>query len=40
LVKKGVPKDQLMAQIKTDDIGWSLRVPQVEAFYDELSKAK
>jgi hypothetical protein len=40
LVKNGVAKDQLMARIKTDDIGWSLRVPQVDAFYDELSKGK
>src|SRR5208337_4579107 len=22
LVRKGVPKDQLMAQLKTDDLGW------------------
>ncbi len=40
LVRKGVPKDQLLAQIKTDDIGWSPRVPAVDAFYEELSKAK
>ncbi len=40
LVHKGVPQDQLMAQIKTDDIGWSLRVPKVDAFYAELSESK
>jgi len=38
LVKKGVPKDQLLMQIKTDDIGWAPRVPQIDAFYDELMK--
>jgi cyclase len=37
LVKKGVPKDQLLSQIKTDDIGWTLRIPQVDAFYQELA---
>jgi glyoxylase-like metal-dependent hydrolase (beta-lactamase superfamily II) len=40
LVHKGVPQDQLLAQIKTDDIGWSLRVPKVDAFYAELSESK
>ena len=39
-VRKGVPKDQLMAQIKTDDLGWMPRVPNVDPFYDEISKAK
>jgi glyoxylase-like metal-dependent hydrolase (beta-lactamase superfamily II) len=39
LIKSGVPKDQLLARIKTDDIGWSLRIPQVDAFYNELSKS-
>ena len=39
-VGKGVPKDQLMAQIKTDDLGWTPRVPNVDPFYEELSKAK
>jgi glyoxylase-like metal-dependent hydrolase (beta-lactamase superfamily II) len=38
LVKKGVPKEQLLMQIKTDDIGWAPRIPQVDAFYNELSK--
>ena len=40
LIKKGVPKEQLLMQIKTDDIGWAPRVPQVDAFYDELSKMR
>ena len=40
LVHKGVPKDQLLAQLKTDDIGWGLRIPDVGAFYDELSQSK
>ena len=39
-VRKGVPKDQLMAQIKTDDLGWTPRVPNVDLFYEELSKTK
>ncbi len=38
LVRKGVPKDQLLMQLKTDDIGWAPRVPQIDPFYDELSK--
>jgi len=38
LVRKGVPKDQLLAQIKTDDIGWAPRIPQVDAFIEELGK--
>jgi cyclase len=37
LVRAGVPKDQLLMQIKTDDIGWALRVPQVDALVAELS---
>ena len=37
-VAKGVPKDQLMASIKTDDLGWMPRVPNVDAFYAELQK--
>ena len=46
LVKKGVPKDQLLAQIKTDDIGWNVNGPpwnqpaRLDAFYAELAKAK
>jgi len=43
LVAKGVPKDQLIAQIKTDDLGWNINNQQwnnpqrVDAFYAELS---
>jgi len=40
LVKKGVPKEQLLKEIKTDDIGWAPRIPQVDAFYAELSKGR
>jgi cyclase len=38
LIRKGVAKDQLLSQIKTDDIGWTPRIPNVDAFYAELSK--
>ena len=42
LVKKGVPKDQLMAQLKTDDLGWQLSFTgdQLDGFYAELSRTK
>ena len=46
LVKKGTPKDQLLGQIKTDDIGWNVTGGQwnqparLDAFYEELSKAR
>jgi cyclase len=40
LVRQGVAQDQLLAQIKTDDIGWAPRVPKVDAFYAELSASK
>jgi cyclase len=40
LIREGVPQDQLLAQIKTDDIGWAPRVPKVDAFYAELSGSK
>jgi len=42
LVKRGVPKDQLMAQIKSDDLGRRLRfsMPQLDGFYAELARAK
>jgi cyclase len=40
LVQKGVPKDQLLMQLKTDDIGWAPRAPQIDPFYEELSKKK
>jgi len=39
-IHKGVPKDQLLGQIKTDDLGWKARVPNVDPFYEELSRAK
>ena len=38
LVRAGVPKDQLLMQIKTDDIGWAPRIPQVDALVAELQK--
>jgi glyoxylase-like metal-dependent hydrolase (beta-lactamase superfamily II) len=42
LVKQGTPKDQLMAQLKTDDLGWrfSFTGDQLDRFYDELSHPK
>ena len=42
LVKHGVPKDQLMAQLKTDDLGWQLSFTgdQLDSFYAELSQTK
>jgi len=40
LVRQGVPQDELMAKIKTDDLGWTPRVPKVDAFYAELSESK
>jgi len=39
LVRKGVPKDQLLAQLKADN-EWAPRVPNVDAFYAELSASK
>jgi glyoxylase-like metal-dependent hydrolase (beta-lactamase superfamily II) len=38
LAKKGVSKDQLLMQLKTDDIGWAPRVPLIDPFYEELTK--
>ena len=40
LIRKGVAKDQLLSQLKTDDIGWTPRIPNVDPFYEELLKAK
>jgi glyoxylase-like metal-dependent hydrolase (beta-lactamase superfamily II) len=39
LVKRGVPKEQLMEQLKTDDLGWhfSFNGADLDAFYAELS---
>jgi len=42
LVRTGVTKDQLMAQLKTDDLGWrlSFSVDPLDRFYAELSQTK
>jgi len=42
LVRQGVPKDQLMAQLKTDDLGWrfSFTGDRLDRFYNELSHTK
>jgi cyclase len=42
LVKQGVSKDRLMAQLKTDDPSWQLNLTgeQLDSFYAELSRAK
>jgi glyoxylase-like metal-dependent hydrolase (beta-lactamase superfamily II) len=42
LVKNGTSKDQLMAQLKTDDLGWRLNLTgdRLDMFYAELSKSK
>jgi glyoxylase-like metal-dependent hydrolase (beta-lactamase superfamily II) len=42
LVKNGVPKEQLMAQLKTDDLGWRFNFTgdQLDRFYAELSQTK
>jgi cyclase len=37
LVRRGVPKDQFMAQLKTDDIGWAPRIPVIDGLYAELA---
>jgi len=37
LVKKGTPKEQLLMQLKTDDIGWAPRVPAIDGLVSELS---
>jgi glyoxylase-like metal-dependent hydrolase (beta-lactamase superfamily II) len=38
LVKSGVPANQLLMQLKTDDLGWTPRIPMVDAFVAELKK--
>lgn len=38
LVKKGTPKEQILMQLKTDDIGWAPRIPAIDGLYAELSK--
>jgi cyclase len=40
LVKQGVPQDQLLMQLKTDDIGWAPRIPKMDAFYAEMRDSK
>jgi glyoxylase-like metal-dependent hydrolase (beta-lactamase superfamily II) len=42
LARKGIPKDQLMAKLKTDDLGWepNFKGEQLDRFYAELSQAK
>lgn len=42
LIKKGVPKDQFMSQLNTDDLGWHLNFTpaQVDRFYAELSQTE
>jgi hypothetical protein len=42
LVKNGVPENQLMAQLKTDDLGWHFNFTgdQLDHFYAELSRTK
>ena len=46
LVKAGTPKEQLIAKIKTDDLGWNINNAQwnqparVDAFYEEMKDAK
>jgi len=37
LVRKGAPKDQILMQVKTDDIGWTPRIPQIDGLYAELA---
>lgn len=43
-IKAGTPKDQLMAKIKTDDLGWNVTTPQwtqparLDPFFAELSQ--
>jgi cyclase len=38
--RSGVAKDQLMSQIKTEDLGWMPRVPNVNPFWEEISKTQ
>jgi len=38
-VRKGASKDEFMAQVNTDDLGWKPRVPNPEPFYEELAKS-
>jgi cyclase len=37
LVRKNTPKDQILMQLKTDDIGWTPRIPAIDGLVSELS---
>src|SRR5260370_42545963 len=37
LVRKNTPKEQILMQLKTDDIGWTPRIPAIDALVNELS---
>ena len=37
LVRKNTPKDQILMQLKTDDIGWTPRIPAIDQLVGELS---
>jgi cyclase len=37
IVRKGAPKDQILMQLKTDDIGWTPRIPSIDGLVAELS---
>jgi len=40
LIKQGVPQDQLLSRLQTDDIGFAPRIPKMDAFYAEMSQSK
>ena len=46
LVRKGTPKDRLLSQIKTDDLGWNVNAApwtapaRLDSLYEELSGVK
>ena len=37
LVRKNTPKEQILMQLKTDDIGWAPRIPAIDGLVSELS---
>ncbi len=45
-IKAGTPKDQILAKVKTDDLGWNVNTPQwqnparLDPLYAEFSQAK
>jgi hypothetical protein len=39
-IKSGVGKADLMARVKTDDLGWTFQQNVYNNLYDELTKAK